>query len=1079
MKNKFVLRTTLKRCFRFKLWHALILSICLSSLPLNQIYASENVTQQHESILVKGKVTDSKGEPLIGVNVYEASNMSNGVITDYDGNYALTLTTDDAEIIFSYIGFVQQKIKVEKRNLINVVLKDEFNDLDEVVVVGYGTQKKINMTGAVATVDNKIIEDRPSENLLKSIQGTVPGVVIIDRPEGATINIRGRGNLGASDPLYIVDGVEVSSSFFSTLDPNSIENLSFLKDASSAAIYGAKAAYGVVLVKTKSASKKNQLEVTYNGSIGFSKPTYLPKTVSSYDYARLYRVAALNSNPNQEPYFTEEMLEHYRKGDNPDLYPNTDWMDLLMNDNPITTKHSLQFAGATEKLNYNLGIGYMNYENFSPGIENDRYNFSLKVSRELRSWITINASANMTIQKYDRTTGGSNWYQALVVPPTQVAKHSNGQWGTIRNGQEASAYEINSNPLRNLEEGGRGDATTKHFLGSLSAIVKPMANMTWTTQISYNNMDYREHTFVNKKVGIKSFLHPDQGNIIGTEGTLNQMKWSSQYDEKVVYDSWVNYSKTLQDTHNFDLMAGVHADDWETRQIRVGRKHFASNDMEAISGGSTDPDDQITTNEIDDYHPLGHDFIEENNVSAFGRVSYNYLQRYLLEANFRADANSRFADGHRWGYFPSFSAGWRINEEGFMSDFTWLDNLKLRASWGQNGNINNIGRYDTYSTYSAGGTYVLGNAVQNYLSEGRIANPDLTWETVETTDIGIDGMIKQGMFSFTVDYYYRLTKDILIQADDIAIETGISDKVPARNVGEVFNRGIEFSLTHQNQIGDFGYVISGNMNFNHNEIKSLGENVNELPPSGNYIYRVGESIGSFYMYDTDGLYSTKDIEDGKAIAFGARLPEAGMVKFVDQITEDTDGDGKPDAGDGVINDKDKVICGNDVPKLTYGLNLNLTYKNWGLSVLGQGVSGTKVLLTGEASQMFFDSSVPREWQKDYWTEDNQNAKYPKLFVPDDPRYKYNTGDAYKYENNSYWLFDADYFRIKNITLSYTLPKNVLKEYGIGSARIYIATDNPFTFRADKRMEDFEPERSSGRSASFLNKTYVAGINVSF
>ncbi|MBI9064930.1 MAG: SusC/RagA family TonB-linked outer membrane protein [Marinilabiliaceae bacterium] len=359
----------------------LISTMLLVAYPIG-ITASDNVFQQ-EDVLIKGKITDSKGDPLVGVNVYETSNVSQGVITDFEGNYVIEISSNDSELTFSYIGFLTQKLRPSGRNEINVILEDEFNDLDEIVVVGYGTQKKVNMTGAVASVDKKMLDDRPTENLLKSIQGTVPGVVIIDRPSGVSINIRGRGNLGSSSPLYIVDGVEVSSDFFGSLDPNSIENLTFLKDASSAAIYGAKAAYGVVLVKTKTGNGIGKCEISYNGSVGFAKPTYLPKTVSSYDYAKLYRQASLNSNPNAEPFFTEEMVEHYRTGDSPDLYPNTDWIDLLMNKNPMTTKHSLQFAGSTEKMSYNIGLGYMNYETFAPGVENDKYNFSLKVSSSL------------------------------------------------------------------------------------------------------------------------------------------------------------------------------------------------------------------------------------------------------------------------------------------------------------------------------------------------------------------------------------------------------------------------------------------------------------------------------------------------------------------------------------------------------------------------------------------------------------------------------------------------------------------------------------------------------------------------
>ncbi|MBI9064774.1 MAG: TonB-dependent receptor, partial [Marinilabiliaceae bacterium] len=1012
----------------------------------------------------KGMVTDDKGEPLPGVNVFDKQQPSNGVITGIDGNYTIQVSSSDAVLTYSFIGFETQEVQVAGRSKIDITLVEEMTGLDEVVVVGYGTKKKVNLTGAVASVDNKMLENRPSENILKSLQGVVPGVTIISRPGSTSINIRGRGNLGESSPLYIVDGIEVSSDFFSNLDPNSIDNLTFLKDASSAAIYGAKAAYGVVLVTTKG-GQRDILKVDYNGSFGMQTPTYIPEVLDSWKYADMYRISELNSGIQADGLrFSEEDVQNYKNGSDADLYPNTNWFDEVLRDQALFTKHSLQFSGGSEKVQYNFGLGYLKDETLTPGEGTDRYNFSAKTKADLKSWLSVTANMNFIYKKYDREKGPASLTEFLRVPPTQVVRHTNGEWGSVRNGRQATAAEINYNPLRTLEEKGRKSQDTRHLMGSISAVLKPFKGLEFTNQLGYRYWDQRKFEFQNKKDGVPSYLNPSTGIIPGTASEVNQMDQDWRYSEKLIYDGWINYSKTFNDVHNFDAMVGMHADSYISKVIRVGRKNFASNDMNALSGGSTDPEDQLVTNEVDpdDYRPLGYDYQEESTQSYFGRVTYNYNQKYLFEANLRADASSRFAKDGRWGYFPSFSGGWRVSEEQFMTNMDWLDNLKLRASWGKNGNINNIGLYDTYSTYAAGGTSYLGGQVVSILNEDRIANPDLTWETTTTTDIGLDLMIKNGLFGLTFDYYNRLTDDILIRANDVAIETGISSSsIPARNVGQVRNSGIELALTHQQHLGDFSYFVGFNMANNINEVIDLGDKVTQLPPKDYWIYQVGESIGSFYMFEADGLYSTQDIEAGNVIPYGTQVPEAGMVKFVDQNN------------DKVIDDKDRTIVGQDVPDFTYGININLNYKNWSLSAIGQGVTGVKVYMDNEASQAFFNSAVPREWQLDHWTESNQNANYPKLFKETDARYAYNS------ITSSYWLFNGDYFRMKNITLSYNLPKHITQKAGLEKVRLYVSGDNMFTIRGDKRMKDFDPERSSGRGAQIGLKTYTAGVSLTF
>lgn len=1039
-----------------------LLAIFLGGItPLNASeVASQNNTQVEQSdlITVRGTVVDTNGDTVIGATVMLVEDGSKGVLTNIDGEFTLANVPSNGTLRISFVGMKTVEVAIGGRTSIAITLEANTELLDEVVVVGYGTQKKVNLTGAVASIDSRKLGSRPAANVMSTLQGSVPGVTVISRPGSTSLNIRGRGNLGSSDPLYIVDGIEVSSGFFNSLDPNLIDNISFLKDASSAAIYGAKAAYGVVLVTTKS-GKNGRLQVTYNGSVGSQSPTYLAQVVNSLEYAELYRVAETNSGVSPQNFtFTDEMIQKYRDKSDPDRYPDTNWFDITLKKQSLLTKHNLQLTGGSDIFSYMVGLGYMRDEALTPGQSTDRYNVSTKTSSQLKPWLKVTTSVNLIHDGYNRTKGTVSSVNLLNTPPTQVAKHSNGQWGSVRNGKTTTGENINRNQLRNLEESGRANSTTTRLLGLLAVEIKPIEDLVITNQIGYDYYDYRSMTFKNRMKGVEDFLNPAAGIVPATASTTNQMEKDWRYSKKLVYDGWANYNKVFNEVHDFSAMLGIHADTYEYERIYVGRKDFASDEMNDFDGGSNKPDNQLNT--------LGG--LEEEAVNSyFGRLGYTYDNRYLFEANFRADASSRFAKKGRWGFFPSFSAGWRINNESFMEDYTWIDELKLRASWGKNGNIKNIGLYDTYSTYTASGNIVRGGQIVPVLTESRIGNPDLTWETTATTNIGIDFSMMRSLFTLTADYYNRLTDGILIRANDIMSETGLSsNQIPARNVGKVQNRGVELSLGHKNTINDFTYSFGANLTYNKNTILDLGDKVNQLPPSDYWIFRKGGSIGDFYMLEADGLYSTQDIESGNVVPYGKKMPEAGLIKLVDQ----PDADGKLD---GVINDNDRKVVGNDVPRLTYGANLDLSYKGFTLSILGQGVSNVKVYIGEEGSQAFFDGAVPRRWHTDYWTPDNQDAVYPKLFVSTHENFKYNS------TTSSFWLFDASYFRIKNITLGYDIPKSALDYLHLASARIYLAGDNLFTIRGDKRMRDFDPEIASGRGYSIGMKTITAGVSITF
>lgn len=1027
----------------------------------------EQADPQKSHKLVGSVVEAKTGQPIIGASIILKGQKGRGTSTDLNGRFELSVAEGDV-LEISYVGFTTQQQKVTSSRQMTIRLSEDTKTLTDVVVIGYGTQKKVNLTGAVASVDSKAMATRPTANLMATIQGAVPGVTVMDRPGGGvSLNIRGRGNLGASNPLYIVDGIEVSASYFAALNPNIIESVTFLKDAASAAIYGAKAAYGVVLVTTKTA-KSGHLEVSYDGSFGSKSPTYLPDMVSSADYAEMYTMAETNSGTKTHT-FSPEMIKAYREGSDPDRYPNTNWFDHVLNKQALFTKHNLQFTGGSDKFKYILNTGFLYNESIYKRTNSNRFDVSAKTVAQLKKWLKITSSANIIKNATNRTGGGISTVELLRVPPTQVAVHSNGEWGSVRNGRTTTQEELNANQARNLATNGRGESESTQLLGILQAEIKPVSWLRITNQLGYDYYDFHDNSFTNTRPAVPNFLVPSAGLIGGTERTINEMSQHWYYNRKLIYDGWVNIDKTFAKVHSLNVMLGTHADTFLEKSMKVGRQGFASNDMKDLSGGSLDPKKQKTTETY---------FQEESMNSFFGRLGYVYDNKYLFEANLRADASSRFAKAGRWGYFPSFSAGWRIDREKFMQPFTpWLSQLKVRASWGRNGNIKNIGLYDTYSTYDTSGTAIQGGEDRPVYGEAQIGNPKLTWETTTTTDLGIDLTIKNGLLRLTADYYNRLTDGILVKANDIPNETGLGGgQIPSRNVGMVRNSGLELSLSHSNKFGDFTYEVGGNLTLNKNRIESLGDKVTELPPSGRYIMRVGHSIGDFYMYDSNGLYSEDDIKNKRYVLYSNSkqgTPTAGAVRYVDQLTEDSNGDGIPDKGDGIINDKDRVIVGNDVPSLTYGLNASIGYKGFNLSVTGQGVSGTKVYLSEEAGMAFFDNSVPRAWQLNHWTPENQGATYPKLRLPSDQKYKLDTWAS------SFWLFDASYFRIKNITLSYTFAPDLISKIGLTGARIYVTGENLFTLRGDKRMKDFDPETVSGRGYNIGTKTITAGLSIHF
>ena len=707
----------------------------------NKIYLIEKkqIATPSKKKKVTGVVTDAVGEPIIGANVVEKNVRTNGAITDIDGQFSLEIDAN-GELLVTYIGYLAQNVSTKGKESLKIVLKEDNKTLEEVVVVGYGVQKKVNLTGSVASISSNDLKGKIQTDILSTLQGTVPGVTIISRPgQDASINFRGRGNLGSSAPLYVIDGAIADAAFFSNLDPNSIESISFLKDASSAAVYGSRAAYGVVLVTTKKGAD-SKMNITYSGMVGMKAPTYKLDFVDSWDYAKLYNEALYNSNPEggQNQGFSEKEIELFENGTQPDLYPNTNWMDLMFDDWAFTTKHSLNFSGGSRKMRYFAGLGYVKDDENLKNRDISRYNLNMNISSELNQWLSFKGGVKYIQRTKDIKGSMPSFNSMFIVPSTFVAQHSNGEWGSVEAGHEASSSFVGNNPLRAYSTNDWTRLKIEHSMYELALEVKPIENLLLSGQIAYNTYQYKEKVYLGLKDEIPSFLNPEK-TIGGTGNSINSMKVNWSHSNLLTYTGTAQYNLTL-DTHTLTFLGGVSYEHYQYESLMGSRQDFPADSFEDMSAGSTSGS----------LYQNGSDMQEYKMFSYFGRVNYTLNDRYLFEANFRADASSRFHKNNRWGYFPSFSAGWRLSEEQFMEKLRHcVDNLKLRVSYGTLGNINNVGNYDYFPAYGGNSYYPFDNSLDKVIGEIKPANTSLSWEKVALMNMGVDFSLCNGLLSVT------------------------------------------------------------------------------------------------------------------------------------------------------------------------------------------------------------------------------------------------------------------------------------------------------------------------------------------
>ncbi len=1010
------------------------------------IYAADvvaprvDMTQQQKS--VKGTVTDATG-PVIGASII-VKGTTNGTVTDFDGNFELPEVNKGDVIQISYIGYQTQEIKYTGQPSLQVKLVEDSQNLEEVVVVGYGVQKKVNMTGSVSQVDSKALESRPIQNVSSGLQGMMPGVQVTSgqgRPgqDGATIRVRGVGTLNTADPYILVDGIETGT--MNSVDPNDIESISVLKDAASAAIYGSKASNGVILITTKR-GKTGKARISYNGYVGIQRPTETIDRLSSYDYARLFNQSLVAEGLN--PRFSDDDLKKFKDGSSPYTHPNTDWYNEAYQTG-VQHSHNVSVSGGTEDVKYMGSVGYLHQTGVLPNSERQQFNGRTNLDMKLNSRLTVRL--NLAYIKNDYSDPNSSYAggssdqilrQLNRIAPWIVSRYEDGTWGTISDGSPIAWLDVNQTV----------DRKNQNFSGTLAADYKIIDGLVATVTGSYvnNQQHYRAfQKFIQYNPNKKTEPNKLNENYYG---------W-----HRASFDALLNYDKSFGQ-HNLKAMAGWHTEKFDYSENTMERKNFPTNDLTDMNAGDA------STQKNNGYNR------ELAMVSWFGRVNYDFAGKYLLEGNIRSDASSRFADGHRWGYFPSFSAAWRLSEENFMEDAReWLNSFKLRASWGLLGNQDALSDYYPWmNTYSLDANYPLGGSLQTGYYQASYKLNTISWEKARTWGVGFDATINNKI-NVTLDYYDRRTTGIIM---DVPVPQEFGLGAYKDNVGEMANRGVEALISYNNKWNDWSFGVTANMAYNKNEILDLGsEDANEEgmsdPNNDNMRREVGRALSTYYAYKTNGFFSS----DAEAQAWmdkyaGQPGYPFGNRKFKggDLIYQDTDGDGK-------ITAKDRTFIGSTNPKVTFGLTLNAGYKGFDLSMVFSGAAGVRRLINQEATGYFLgDDSHPATVWLDAWTPENLNAKMPRV--------AYNTTSPSLSSNvmSDFWIQNASYLRMKNLQFGYTLPKKVLSSVGIQNVRFYYSVENLFTIH--NMLINVDPEIPSERASNFpLTQTHAFGVNVTF
>ena len=981
---------------------------------------TQAAVSQQSGKLVKGAVTDESGLSVIGANVF-IKGTTVGTITDMEGNFSLEVPSDNDILVISYIGYVEQQIPVKNRKNWSIVLKEDAQNLDEVVVVGYGTQRKGNIATAVTTIKSDVLQNRPVQTVGEALQGQIPGLSVTAKGapgESPKLQLRGSSVLksdNSSEPLVLVDGVPADFNF---LNPEDIESINVLKDAASSAIYGSRAANGVLLITTKR-GKMGKPTFRYNGSVGVNTPMYMPQSISSAEYARIKNEA--ERNMGRAPIYTDEDISKFANGTDLNRYPNTNWLDLAIQ-NSVTTRHGLEASGGTEKVRYLVSAGVDHQTGIFPNTQQNVFNVRSSTDISITKKFGISFDIRYQLRDMDALNNQEDIYKQLIqADPTMVAYYTDGSYG----------YNPGffTNPLVPLYEGGQ-KYTNRHEASGIFKLDYEIIDGLKFTGIA--NVKY---TFKNEESRARKVFYKNYFTQEVFENGENSFSDRRDYNAYYNLQALLNYKKSFG-IHNLDILAGYQQESENSDWLKGARSGYPTDIIWELNPG---PKDNWSNDGNGEHWAL---------ASFIGRINYDYDNKYILSLSMRSDASSRFAKGSRWSTFPSVAAAWRISQESFMKGIrSWLDDLKIRASWGQTGSATGLGLYPSYTLISTGGL-ILNNTYQQIASLKTIGNQELTWEHSDMVNFGLDVKVLNSRLNFTGEYYIKNTKDILLEMP-VPLEYGFGK--PNMNVGEVRNKGWELSLSWNDRINDFGYSISGNLSDNRNEVIDLG---GTGPWKGSNTYTdVGLPFNSIYGYESMGLFQSD--EEVANAPFQNSNTAAGDIRYKNQ-----NGDDKIDAND-------RVVIGDPNPHFLYGVNLGFDYKNFDLNMFFQGIGQKDRVIMDNFVRPFYDSSI-FEHHLDYWTPENTGAKYPRILNKDD--------GTHNYQQSDYWMINAGYFRMKNLQIGYTIPREILRPAGFDRVRVYFSANNLFT------VSDFVPgmDPESEKSVSYpFARTYSFGLNVQF
>ena len=983
---------------------------------------------------ISGMVSDVQGIPVIGASVV-IKGTTLGTVTDMEGKFQLDAEPSQT-LEVSFIGYQKVSLPVGNQTYFLITLKEDTETLDEVVVVGYATQKKVNLTGSVSSVSAKDIRDIPVANTTTLLQGRLPGLVLTqngaqagnDNPE---IRIRGIGTFGNNNPMVLIDGVEGSIAQIAEIPSADIESISVLKDAASAAIYGVRAANGVILITTKQGRTSDKLNVSYAGSYTYQTPGVVPDFVDGYNWA-------LMRNEVRPGTFNEVALQKLQDGSDPDRYANTDWLDEVLR-NANMHQHHLSVNGGSENVRYMASVSYSNQDGIMKETGVERISFRSNLDTNYKRF---NFGMNVSGTKSDVEApavapsgeGGIMRYVSWFTRPTVPVKYSNGHYGYV-DGSMTNAEDV-KNPLELMSLGNRTNERWR-FTGKAYAGIQIWEGLKFQTSFAYA-FDLN----ATKSYSPKSPARYDaDGNVLKTAGETNQLS-----------DYWYrNATWTNENLLTFKRMFGKHDLSVLLGHSIIGSRYYT--DTAAIQGFPTENIYELNGGTL---NPSARGNSEEYRLqSFFGRVNYNYDERYLLEMNVRHDGSSRMPKANRYATFPSVSVGWVFSNEKFMEEYDFLSMGKLRFSWGKLGN-QEIGNYAYMATLGASGNYFFNQSddKQAGMVQTSVPNEKIKWETTSSVNVGLDLGFFNNRIQTTFEWFDKKTSDILMRLAMPGIFLG-SLAAPYQNVGAVRNRGWEWNLNYSDSRGDWSWNVGFSLSKVKNEIQEMGGLEETI--SGNTINRIGEPIGAYFGYKAIGLYRTEeDLQrtnsQGEVIKQNGVAPKLGDIMYADLND------------DGNITAEDRDIIGNPFPELSYGISMGASWKNFDFTAFWQGVSG--IYRYSWETTTDIRGNFTDRWLNRYSAE-NPNGSMPAL------------GNTMNDSYSSFWLEKSDYLRLKNVELGYTFRQPFLVKAGISSIRLYLAGTNLLTFTP---LKHWDPEKGSGDTRNDVHpnmRTYSIGVNVQF